>query len=141
MRFIRRRRAEVEVNLTPLIDVVLLLPIFCMVSTTFIKESNITIDLPQASGYLARISEKRIEISITRSGEFAINKVALIRSDLATLKAAIAKVSGGNNAMPMIITADAATTHQSVVTVMDAAGQLGFVHLSITTKNTTVDGD
>ena len=141
MRFIRRRRAEVEVNLTPLIDVVLLLPIFCMVSTTFIKEAHISIDLPKASGDLARISEKRIEISITRSGEFAINKVALIRSDLATLKAAIAKVSGGNNAMPMIITADAATTHQSVVTVMDAAGQLGFVHLSITTKNTTVDGD
>lgn len=138
MRFARRRRAEVDVNLTPLIDVVFLLLIFFMVSTTFTKETHMSIDLPEASGDSARISEKQIEISITRSGEFAINEVALIKHDLASLKSAIEKVSAGENTMPMIITADASTPHQSVVTVMDAAGQLGFVKLSITTKNATV---
>lgn len=139
MRFTRRRRAELDVNLTPLIDVVFLLLIFFMVSTTFTKETRISIDLPEASGDSARISEKQIEISITRSGEFAINEVALIKSDLSSLKSAISKVSGGDNAIPMIITADAATPHQAVVTAMDAVGQLGFVQLSITTKNTSED--
>jgi len=99
------------------------------------------IDLPEASSDSARNSEKRMEISITRSGEFAINEVTLKRRDLASLKSAIEKVSGGENAMPMIITADASTPHQSVVTVMDAAGQLGFVKLSITTKNVTAKDD
>jgi len=139
VRFARRRRAELEVNLTPLIDVVFLLLIFFMVSTTFTKETRISIDLPEASGHFARISGKQIEISITRSGEFAINQVALIKSDLTNLKSAITKVSGGDSAMPMTITADAATPHQAVVTAMDAAGQLGFVQLSITTKNTADD--
>lgn len=141
MRFARRRRAEVDVNLTPLIDVVFLLLIFFMVSTTFTKETHMSIELPEASGDSARLSEKQIEVSITRSGEFAINEVALHRHDLASLKSAIEKVSGGDRVMPMIITADASTPHQSVVTVMDAAGQLGFVQLSITTKNATVKDD
>jgi biopolymer transport protein ExbD len=141
VRFARRSRAEVEVNLTPLIDVVFLLLIFFMVSTTFTKETHISIDLPEADGDAVRLADKQIEISITRAGEFAINEVALIRHDLASLKSAIDKVSGGDTAMPMIITADAATPHQSVVTAMDAAGQLGFVQLSITTKNPVVEDE
>lgn len=139
MRFARRTRAEVEVNLTPLIDVVFLLLIFFMVSTTFTKETQLSIELPEASGEAARISEKQIEISITRSGGFAINEVALLKNDLESLMSAIDKVSGGDNTMPMIITADAATPHQSVVTAMDAVGQLGFVQLSITTKSSTTE--
>lgn len=136
MRFTRRTRAEVEVNLTPLIDVVFLLLIFFMVSTTFTKETHLSIDLPEATGDPARIVEQQIEVSITRSGDYAINEVALIKSDLENLKIAIGKVSNGDNTIPMIITADARTPHQAVVTAMDAAGQLGFIHLSITTRNT-----
>jgi biopolymer transport protein ExbD len=137
VKFARRTRAEVEVNLTPLIDVVFLLLIFFMVSTTFTKETQISIDLPEASADPTRIAEKQIEISITSTGKFAINEVALLKSNLENLKSAIEKVSGGDNTIPMIITADASTPHQSVVTAMDAAGQLGFVKLSITTKNST----
>jgi len=136
LKFSRRTRAEVEVNITPLIDVVFLLLIFFMVSTTFTKETRLSIDLPEATGDPARIVEQQIEVSITRSGDYAINEVALIKSDLENLKIAIGKVSNGDNTIPMIITADARTPHQAVVTAMDAAGQLGFIHLSITTRNT-----
>ena len=135
MKFARRTRTEVEVNLTPLIDVVFLLLIFFMVSTTFTKESQLSIDLPEASGNPTSVSEKTLEISITRSGEFAINEVALVNNKINTLINALQKVSDGDSTLPLIITADSATPHQSVVTAMDAAGQLGFSHLSITTKN------
>ena len=135
MKFARRARSEVEINLTPLIDVVFLLLIFFMVSTTFTKETHLSIDLPEASGEPARITEQKIEVSISRVGDYAINDVALLKSNLESLKVAIEKVTNGDNAIPMIITADANTPHQAVVTAMDAAGQLGFVQLSITTRN------
>ncbi len=137
MKFARRTRNEVEVNLTPLIDVVFLLLIFFMVSTTFTKESQLSIDLPEASASPGTVAERTLEISITRSGEFAINDVALTNNKLPTLMNALQKVSDGDNTLPLVITADSATPHQSVVTAMDAAGQLGFSHLSITTKNSS----
>jgi len=135
MKFARRQMADAEVNLTPLIDVVFLLLIFFMVSTTFTKDTRISIDLPEADGEAAQIVEKQIEVTINRSGEYAVNDVALVNNKLDTLKRAIQKVSDGDTSVPLIITADSATPHQSVVTAMDAAGQLGFIHLSITTRN------
>ena len=135
MIFPRPQTKEIELNLTPLIDVVFLLLIFFMVSTTFTKESHLSIDLPEASGDPAKIAEQQIEISITRAGDYAINEVALLKKDLSSLKRAIARVTNGDTTVPMIITADAQAPHQAVVTAMDAAGQLGFVQLSITTRN------
>ncbi len=135
MKFARHARTEVEINVTPLIDVVFLLLIFFMVSTTFTKDTRIAIELPEASGEQAQITEKQIEITVTRSGEFAVNEVKLINNKIDTLKSAIEKVSEGNSSIPLIITADSATPHQSVVTAMDAAGQLGFIYLSLTTRN------
>lgn len=139
MKFARRTRSEVEVNLTPLIDVVFLLLIFFMVSTTFTKDTQLSIDLPEADGDPARVAEKIIEVTVTRSGDYAVNDVSLVNNQLATLKRAIEKVSEGDTSTPLVITADSATPHQAVVTAMDAAGQLGFVHLSITTRNVTDD--
>lgn len=139
MKFARRTNPEVEVNLTALIDVVFLLLIFFMVSTTFTKESHLSIDLPQASGQPMRVVSKQIELSVSRSGDYAINEVSLVNNQLDTLKNALEKVSEGDNSLPLIITADSSTTHQAVVTAMDAAGQLGFTHLSITTRNVTED--
>lgn len=133
MKFSRRVRPEVEVNLTPLIDVVFLLLIFFMVSTTFTKETHLSIDLPEASSQSIRAADLQIEISITREGNLAINGVALINRKPATLRSAIEKVSEGDTSIPMVITADSATPHQSVVTAMDVVGQLGFSRLSITT--------
>jgi biopolymer transport protein ExbD len=133
VKFSRRVRPEVEVNLTPLIDVVFLLLIFFMVSTTFTKETHLSIDLPEASSQSIRAADLQIEISITREGNFAINGVALINRKPGTLRSAVEKVSEGDTSIPMVITADSATPHQSVVTAMDVVGQLGFARLSITT--------
>jgi biopolymer transport protein ExbD len=136
VKFSRRARQEVEVNLTPLIDVVFLLLIFFMVSTTFTKETHLSIDLPESSPQSNRVADLQIEILITREGDFAINGVALINREQNTLRTAIGKISEGDTAIPMVITADSATPHQSVVTALDVAGQLGFSRLSITTTLT-----
>ncbi len=139
MRFARRAKSDVDINITPLIDVVFLLLIFFMVSTTFTKETHLSIDLPEASAYPTQIAKNQIDVSISKSGHFAVNEVALVNNSLATLKRAIDKVSEGDRSMPFVITADATTSHQSVVTAMDAAGQMGFFHLSITTKSAEVE--
>jgi biopolymer transport protein ExbD len=136
VKFSRRVRQDVEVNLTPLIDVVFLLLIFFMVSTTFTKETHLSIDLPEASSNSNHAADLQIEISITREGNYAINGVALINREQSTLRAAVEKVSEGDTAIPLVITADSATPHQSVVTALDVAGQLGFSRLSITTTMT-----
>ncbi len=135
MKFARRARTDVEINLTPLIDVVFLLLIFFMVSTTFIKETHLSIDLPEAAAAPVWAAKEQIEVAITKHGDVAVNGVALVNAKHDTLKSALERVSAGDNTMPLIITADAATQHQFVVMAMDAAGQLGFIELSITTKN------
>lgn len=139
MKFARRARSDIELNVTPLIDVVFLLLIFFMVSTTFTKRTHLNIDLPTAADASSQKEKSHLEITISRQGDYAINGVSLVNRKLATLKNALEKVSKGDHARPLIITADADSTHQSVVTAMDAAGQLGFTQLSITTTNAKKD--
>jgi biopolymer transport protein ExbD len=133
LKFRRQRLEDVSVNLTPLIDVVFLLLIFFMVSTTFTKETHLSIDLPEAEGQASADIADQIEILINERGDYTINSRSLVDNKLATLKSAIRQLSAGDTSMPMVITADAQTPHQAVVRAMDAAGQMGFVHLSITT--------
>lgn len=139
MQFRRQSKTEDSINLTPLIDVVFLLLIFFMVSTTFTKETHLSIDLPEGSGQPLAEQQQEIEILINADGSYALNGQNLVNRQLDTLKRALEKTANGNADRPLIITADANTPHQSVVTAMDAAGQLGFVHLSITTKNPKSD--
>jgi len=134
LKFRRQRREEVGVNLTPLIDVVFLLLIFFMVSTTFTRETQLNIDLPEATGKLAEAAELQVEILIGEDGTYRVNGQRLVDTQMRTLQAAIYKISSGDTTLPLIITADAQAAHQSVVRAMDAAGQMGFVHLSITTR-------
>lgn len=134
MKFRRQRLDDVSVNLTPLIDVVFLLLIFFMVSTTFTRETQLSIDLPEAQGQVKESSEQEIEILIDESGNYRVNGQGLVDGHMRTLQAAIYKISAGDTSMPMIITADADAAHEDVVRAMDAAGQMGFVHLSITTR-------
>ena len=134
MRFRRRIHQEVSINLTPLIDVVFLLLIFFMVSTTFTRESQLSIDLPEAQGQVQERSEQEIEILISESGSYRVNGQGLVDNRMRTLQAAIYKISAGDTTLPMMITADAQSAHEDVVRAMDAAGQMGFVHLSITTR-------
>lgn len=134
MNFKRQNKEELSLNLTPLIDIVFLLLIFFMVSTTFTKESHLAINLPEADGEVSDAPKKMVEVVIDKDGQYSINGQNLITTKLITLKQAIEKVSQGDRSLPFIITADAATPHESVVRAMDAAGQLGFSRLSITSK-------
>lgn len=131
MKFRRQRNEEVSVNLTPLIDVVFLLLIFFMVSTTFTNETQLTIDLPKSFGEPMQKSQRQIEIGIDKNGHIAVNGESLVSSGLNNIKLALVQVSQGNNQLPLVITADAKTPHQAVVNAMTAAGELGFSHLSI----------
>lgn len=135
MKFQRQRREEISINLTPLIDVVFLLLIFFMVTTTFTRESHLSISLPEASETGQMVKEvKSIEVVIGADGQYSINDQPLVNSEPLTLKRALLKVVGDKRNLPFIITADALATHQSVVTVMSVAGELGFSSLSITTE-------
>lgn len=136
MRLSTRPRSQPEVNLTSLIDVVLLLLIFFMVSTSFVKQSRIAIRLPQAdSAAVVEDVPERIDIMIAESGKFLVNGRELINNRPETLRNALQKISGGDNSLPLTISADANARHQYVVTAMDIAGRLGFVQISIATVN------
>jgi len=137
MKFKREPREELELNLTPLIDVVFLLLIFFMVSTTFQKESEISLQLPRATDSEINSPQDRIEIVISAAGRFYINEQELVKSDVATVQNALYKISGGKRDIPLTIRADAQAPHQSVVTAMDAAGQLGMLKMSIATSRNT----
>ena len=134
MRLSLRPRTEPEVNLTSLIDVVFLLLIFFMVSTSFVKQSQIAISLPEAnrSAVVEEVPEQ-IDIMITETGTFLVNGRELINNRAETIRNALQKVAGGNNALPLTISADANARHQDVVTAMDVAGRLGFTQISIAT--------
>ena len=135
-----RPRAQLEVNLTSLIDVVFLLLIFFMVSTSFVKQSQISIRLPEAeSASIVEESPDRIDIMITETGTFLVNGQELINNRPETIRNALQKVSAGNNDLPMTISADANARHQHVVTAMDVAGRLGFTKINIATVNYPVD--
>ena len=127
------RSDNIELNLTPLIDVVFLLLIFFMVSTTFEKQSKLKVDLPEASAAATEQSKDSVVIGIDAKGRFFINDRQLVNTQLDTLKMALMKTVGENKDTPLILRADAKTPHQSVVTAMDAAAQLGLTRLSIAT--------
>jgi biopolymer transport protein ExbD len=124
------RREEPDVNLTPLIDVVFLLLIFFMVSTTFERETEISIDLPEASGQLIKTEQKVVEIGIDDKGRYFINKQELINTQIDTLKDAIKRAAGEDDKPQIIISADRNTPYQAVIRAMDASRQLSFVQLT-----------
>ena len=134
MQFRRQVHTEESINVTPLIDVVFLLLIFFMVSTTFTKETHLPINLPEASVEEQVIAARGIDIVVTAAGEYRINGRALINKQRQTLMRALTEIANGNVQQPLLITADANASHQSVVTVMEVVGKLGFKQLHITTK-------
>lgn len=131
-----RPKAEPEVNMTSLIDVVLLLLIFFMVSTSFVREAEIKIQLPEAdvTAEVAPVTET-LEIVVTASGGYAVNQATLVNNRAETLRTAILKSVGDRRDLPVTVRADAEATHQAVVTAMDVAGRLGFVKINIVTMN------
>jgi len=132
--FQSRSREEPEINLTSLIDVVLLLLVFFMVSTSFVREAEISIRLPEATTQAeSPASTDTLEITITENGTFAVNGRALINNERRTLRAAIERLAGDDRSMPVLIKADAQSKHQATVTALSVAGDLGFVDVNIAT--------
>jgi len=127
------RQDNIELNLTPLIDVVFLLLIFFMVSTTFEKQAKLKLQLPDASTEAKVQDQKTVVIGIDAKGHYYINDRQVVNTSLETLKIALKKVTDGKTDIPVTLRADAKTPHQAVVTAMDAASQLGLVKLSIAT--------
>jgi biopolymer transport protein ExbD len=125
---------EPEINLTPLIDVVFLLLIFFMVSTTFEHQSRIQIELPEATAQPSKPEDESLEILIDAQGRYFLGDQQVVNTELKTLKGAIRKAVGEREAMPVIIRADARTPHQAVVRALDATSQLGLVHISLATS-------
>ena len=134
MKFKRRIQDEPSINLTPLIDVVFLLLIFFMVTTTFTKETRLQVNLPEAEAETLSTQSDRLEIVVSREGSFALNGQTLVNGRVETLLRGLALESDGNLDLPVIIVADSQASHQSVVTAIDAIGQAGFAKLSIATQ-------
>lgn len=137
MRLQRQAREDPTIDLTSLIDVVFLLLIFFMVSTTFERESVLKIDLPEANAVEKREdTPDMLELVIDSDGRMFLNDERLLDSDPQTVRAALEVQSGDRRDLPLILRADRQTPHHFVVTAMDVAGQLGFVNLSIATDRT-----
>ncbi len=124
---------EPEMNLAPLIDVVFLLLIFFMVTTTFERQARLKIELPEASDAPVQMQDQRLEIAISADGRIFIENNETVNNRLDTVKQALAAAAGSDRERAVVIRADAKTPHQSVVTAMDAVNQLGFANLSIAT--------
>ena len=130
----RRPKEDPEINLISLIDIALLLVIFFMLSSTFMQEGRLKIELPQAS--LAPTNKQKadpIVVTVTQTGSYRVNDRELINSSPDTLRAAILEVAGADRDKPVTVRADGRATHQSVVSAMDVLGKLGFVKLNIAT--------
>ena len=128
-----RNREDPEINLISLIDVLLVLLIFFMVSTTFQQEGRVKVQLPQASQLpQPKGAHEPLVITVTAEGGYRVNERTLINASPEVLRAALLKAAGTERG-PITIRADARTTHQAVVTAMDVAGRLGFVQLNIAT--------
>ena len=134
MKFRRRAQRDNSINLTPLIDVVFLLLIFFMVTTTFTRDTRMLISLPEAEADAMASEQTTLELLISKDGSYAVNGKSLINRDIKTIMAALKDASAGDSALPLVITADAESTHQAVITAMDAAGRLGFETLNIATQ-------
>lgn len=134
MNFRPNRPKDIELDITPLIDVVFLLLIFFMVSTTFERESEINITLPEASKELPQAKPDAINVAIDAQSHIYVNDKELVNTHMTTIKQAIYNALGNLQDAPIIISADGETPHQMVIKVMDAARQLHLVRITFATR-------
>ena len=138
MRRSRASRREATVELTPLIDVVFLLLIFFMVSTSFVQNQALNVDLPQANGDAQPNEDLFINVVVQQNGRYEIEGRIVVDTSLQglakTLQAVVEKNTARRTSLPVVISADATATHQSVVRVMDACAQVGLTQISLATQ-------
>ena len=129
-----RRNEEPEINVVSLIDVVLLLVVFFILSSRFTDEGRLRVHLPHASAVpTERVGAEALVVSVTQGGGYLVNQHELINSSPETLRAALLKEAGTDRGMPVTLRADARATHQSVITAMDVLGRLGFAEINVAT--------
>ena len=135
MKFSLDEDDRTDVSSTPLIDVVFLLLIFFMVTTTFNQHANLRVELPDASNAVQSNEETKVEVIIDKNGQYFIDGTSLLDQQSRTLVTALGKVVKDRKTEKILIRADAQAPHQSVVSVMDAAGKLGLTQISIATSS------
>lgn len=124
---------EPEINLIPLIDVLFCLILFLVLTTSFNQRAALKLQLPQAQAGVVPDTGDPLIVLVDVDGKFFIGNNEVLKKDVASLKEAIVRVVGDDRTRPVVLRADGRTPHQSVVTAMDALGQLGFVKLAIAT--------
>jgi biopolymer transport protein ExbD len=140
MNFRRGSRDEPEINLIPFIDVLLVVLIFLMLSTTYSKFTELQIKLPLADAEHQRDYPKEVIVAVSRDGRYMINKQAVEGRSLDSLGAALVAAAKAGKDSVIIISADANATHQSVITVMEAARRNGFSQITFATQSAAQNG-
>jgi biopolymer transport protein ExbD len=136
MNFMRgRQREEPEINLIPMIDVLLVILIFLMVTTTYARFSELQINLPRAQAEKQADRPAAVNVAVDERGHYTVNNVPLAFSGIEGLSAELRRAAGNNPEPPVIINADANATHQSVVNVMEAARLAGLSHITFATQS------
>jgi biopolymer transport protein ExbD len=139
MLFRRARRDEPEINLIPLIDVLLVVLIFLMVTTTYARFSELQINLPEANGDTAQEAPLQINVGVAQDGGYAVNDIAVSAASVEVLTEALRVAAGSEKDPVVVISADAQATHQAVIRVMDAARRAGYPRVTFVAQ--TADGD
>ncbi len=129
-----RGHDEPEINLIPLIDVLLVIIIFLMLTTTYSKFSGLEINLPTADASKQAEQPNEVNVAVTASGQVLVDKVPLIAADVKTISEALRRAAGDRTDPVIVINADAKATHQSVVDIMQAAQTAGYPHISFATQ-------
>ena len=138
MNFNPRRAEDPEINLISLIDVLLVMVIFFMLSSTFIDEGRVRVQLPEAGAeHHDNRTAEPVVVTVTQQGAYRVNERELVNSSRETLRAAVAAVAGEARDARVVVRADGRATHQSVVTAMDVLGKMGFARLDIATVQQT----
>jgi biopolymer transport protein ExbD len=127
-------REEPEMNLVPMIDVLLVIVIFLVVTTTYSRYSELQINLPTAEANAPAERPNQINVGVTSNGQYMVNKVALSATDPPSISVELKRAAGGNPDPMIIVNADANSTHQSVINVMEAARLAGFSRITFTTQ-------
>ena len=130
-----RYREEPEINLVPLIDVLLVILIFLMVTTTYSKFGELKITLPEASAEKPPRAPNPVNVTIDAQGHYMVNDAIVASSAVDALSLALRRAAGGQKDPVIVINADAKSTHQSVVNVMEAARISGYTHITFTTQS------
>ena len=140
MNFRQRSREEPEINLIPFIDVLLVVLIFLMLSTTYSKFTELQLTLPVADADAQRNYPKEVLVTVTSDGAYAVNNVAVPGRSLDAVAAALLEAATAGKESTLIINADASAKHQAVVTVMEAARRSGLTNITFATQSSAQAG-